>query len=468
MNDPTDNPTPTCPECVKLRQEIEVLKAIVHELQQRLNRNSSNSSIPPSANPLDAPKRLPRNPTGRKQGGQPGHRGHHRLQLPPERVTEVVEYIPEKCSDCQAPLPNEVALDHPEPRRHQVAELPPTPVVITEHRAHSRMCTCCGKLNRAEIPPQILSHTIGPRLTAVMSCLSGAYRLSRRSVKEILERVFNVSVSLGTIVKLEAQTAISLADSYDKILAEVRADEVKNTDETGWFKRGDRRWLWVAACRQSAAFRIHASRGADGLKALLGGKIHGMVSSDRWGAYNKLPLEQRQICWSHLGRDFQKHFERGGDAKEVGETGLEVHSCLFSDWNEFRDGKIDRSVLIQRMDQISTELRTQLETGSRSPDKKTRTFCRKLLKIYPALWNFSRIPGVEPTNNFAERTVRGAVIWRKCSYGHQSQLGGRFVERMLSVVTTLKLRSQNVLDYLYESVKSYRQNQISLQMTNQL
>ncbi|MEI7923261.1 MAG: transposase, partial [Planctomycetota bacterium] len=201
---------------------------------------------------------------------------------------------------------------------------------------------------------------------------------------------------------------------------------------------------------------------------LLGSKIHGMVSSDRWGAYNKLPLEQRQICWSHLGRDFQKHFERGGDAKDVGETGLEVHSCLFSDWNEFRDGKIDRSVLIQRMDQISTELRTQLETGSRSPDKKTRTFCRKLLKIYPALWNFSRIPGVEPTNNFAERTVLGAVIWRKCSYGHHSQLGERFVERMLSVVTTLKLRNQNVLDYLYESIKSYRQNQICLQMTNQL
>ena len=224
----------------------------------------------------------------------------------------------------------------------------------------------------------------------------------------------------------------------------------------------------LAACRQSAAFRIHTSRGADGLKALLDSKIHGMVSSDRWGAYNKLPLEQRQICWSHLGRDFQKHFERGGDAKEVGETGLEVHSCLFSDWNEFRDGKIDRSVLIQRMDQISTELRTQLETGSRSPDKKTRTFCRKLLKIYPALWNFSRIPEVEPTNNFAERTVRGAVIWRKCSYGHHSQLGERFVERMLSVVTTLKLRNQNVLDYLYESVKSYRQNQICLQMTNQL
>ena len=217
MNDQVANPTPACTECIKLRQEIEELKAIIRELQQRLNRNSSNSSIPPSANPLGAPKRLSRRPTERKQGGQPGHRGHHRLQLPPERVTEVVEYIPEKCSDCQAPLPKDADPGNPEPRRHQVAELPPTPVVITEHQAHSRRCPCCGKLNRAEIPPQILSHTIGPRLAAAMSCFSGAYRLSRRSVKEILERVFGVPVSLGTIVKLEAQTASSLADSYNRI-----------------------------------------------------------------------------------------------------------------------------------------------------------------------------------------------------------------------------------------------------------
>ena len=75
---------------------------------------------------------------------------------------------------------------------------------------------------------------------------------------------------------------------------------------------------------------------------------------------------------------------------------------------------------------------------------------------------------MEPTNNFAERTDLGAVIWRKCSYGHHSPLGGRFVERMLSVVTKLKLRGQNVLDYLYESIKSYRLNEISLHMTNQL
>ena len=155
MNDPTDNPTPTCHECVKLLQEIEVLKAIVHELQQRLNRNSSNSSIPPSANPLDAPKRLPRNPSGRKQGRSARPSRAPSSAIAARKSHRSRRIHPEKCSDCKAPLPKEVALDHPEPRRHQVAELPPTPVVITEHRAHSRMCTCCGKLNRAEIPPQI-------------------------------------------------------------------------------------------------------------------------------------------------------------------------------------------------------------------------------------------------------------------------------------------------------------------------
>ena len=189
-----------------------------------------------------------------------------------------------------------------------------------------------------------------------------------------------------------------------------------------------------------------------------------MLTSDRWSVYNKLPLDQRQICWSHLGRDFQKHSERSGDEKNIGKAGLEVHSCLFADWDEFKAGKIDRSVLIKRIDLIASEFNQELKKGCESSDKKVRAFCKKLLSIYPALWNFSRVLGVEPTNNYAERTVRGAVIWRKCSYGHQSKQGRRFAERMLSVVTTLKLRNQDVLNFLDESIKSYRQIQSNMQI----
>jgi len=457
MNDQAENSTPTCPECIKLRKEIEDLRAIIFDLQQRLNRNSSNSSIPPSANPLSAPKRPPVKPTGRKQGGQKGHRGHHRQQVPAEKVKEFVSFIPEKCVECQTDLPKEASSSDPQPRRHQVAELPPTPIFITEYQAHSRICPCCGKLNRAEIPPQILAHTIGPRLAAAMSCLSGKYRVSRRSVQEILKTIFGVHVSLGTIVKLESQTAVALGDCFDRILEEVRAAETKNADETGWSKRGKRRWLWVAASEQAAAFRIHVSRGFAGLQSLLGEKIHGTVTSDRWGAYNKLSIELRQLCWSHLGRDFLKHFERGADSKRIGELGLEIHSCLFADWEEFKNGKIARAVLTSRIDKLASELKPELEQGCRSPDKKVRNFCRRLLSVYPAMWHFSRHEGVEPTNNYAERTLRRSVLWRKSSYGHQSKMGGYFVERMLSVTTTFKLKKQDVLAFLFSSIQSYRQ-----------
>lgn len=456
MNDSSPDSTPNCPECARLRKEVEELKALVRELLQRLNQNSSNSSIPPSANPLNAPKRPGRKPTGRKQGGQPGHRGHHRQLASPDRVNEVVTYIPEKCGHCQADLPQWPDSDASEPRRHQVAELPPLTAVITEHQAHARKCACCGEVTRGDIPPEVLAHTIGPRLAAVMSCFSGVYRLSRRSTKQIVETIFGVPVSLGTIVALEVQTASSLAGAYEEIQAEVRSAPVKNTDETGWRERGLRNWLWMAATDTAALFRIHPKRGFAALQGLLGKKIQGVIGSDRWTAYNKLDLKNRQICWAHLKRDFQKLVDRAGPAESVGRAGLEIVECLFADWHEFREGLIDRERLRSRMERTRLELQFELELGRRSPDKKAARFCDNLLTLYPALWRFVEVEGVEPTNNHAERVLRPCVLWRKSSFGHQSPNGKKFAERIMSVTQTLKLRKQQTLDYLYQSIVEHR------------
>jgi transposase len=464
---PVISDTNGCPECADLRKRIEELEAIVRELRQRLNQNSSNSSIPPSANPLHAPRRLPKKPSGRKPGGQPGHRGHYRQLVPSERVDEVITYVPEKCAGCQADLPPEASPDDPRPRRHQVAELPPLAVVITEHQAMSRTCPCCGEVNRAEIPPHVLSHTIGPRLAAVMSCFSGVYRLSRRSIEEIVETIFGVPASLGSIVALEMQTSSALADAYQRIQAEVRSSPVKNIDETGWRERGIRNWLWTAATSTSALFLIHAKRGFAGLQALLGETIEGIVSSDRWSAYARLNPENRQICWAHLKRDFQKLVDRGGPSEAVGRSGLEVTQCLFADWWEFREGMIDRKRLASRLNRIRAEFLAELELGCRSPDKKTARFCRNLLSIDRALWSFGEVEGVEPTNNHAERILRPAVLWRKCSFGNQSRSGREFTQRILTVVQTAKLRQQQPLDLLCESILSYRLSRSAPQMPSQ-
>src|SRR6266851_1638222 len=115
---------PECPGCRELKRRVAELEALVRDLLARLGNNSSNSSVPPSANPLDAPKPVPKQPTGRKPGGQPGHPPHLKELLPPERVNRVVAFVPHECEDCHADLPTEASADDPEPTCFQTAELP--------------------------------------------------------------------------------------------------------------------------------------------------------------------------------------------------------------------------------------------------------------------------------------------------------------------------------------------------------
>jgi hypothetical protein len=191
MSVPEAPPDPGCRECARLRTELEAalrriaeLEALVHDLRLRLEQNASISSIPPSANPLGAPKPVVKARSGRRRGGQPGHPGHFRRRLPPERVQCVVDYVPEACAACRAPLPQEPTTGDPEPTWHQVAEFLEPAVIITEHRGHARTCPSCGEGTRAAIPEPIVVNVIGPRLADTMSYLVGRHHLSRRGVRE--------------------------------------------------------------------------------------------------------------------------------------------------------------------------------------------------------------------------------------------------------------------------------------------
>ena len=457
------DPTPDALRCVELQLQLDAalaritqLEAQVRELLLRLQQNSSNSSTPPSANPPHAPRPPAKPPTGRKPGGQPGHRGHHRHRLPPERVDRFEHYYPDVCAGCQATLPLQAGPDDPKPSWHQVAELPVTAAIVTEHQAHSRTCPCCGRLNHAAIPAQVRAHVIGPRLAAVMSYLSGRFHLSKRSVGELVEALFDAPVSLGTVATLEQQTSQALAPAHQQAGQAVQHAAVRNADETSWKQAGATRWLWTATTALVAYFVIHTRRGAVGLQALLGEAITGVVISDRWWGYNGLPLEQRQICWAHLKRDFRKCGDRGGEGKTVGEVGLAVVEDIFTLWWEYRRGQIDRPTMQRQMDPAVRELLGALRRGSGCADAKVRAFCDNLVKLYPALWLFAAMEGVEPTNNHAERMLRAGVLWRKNSFGSHSESGCRFAERMLTVVQTLRLQKRSVVDFLERSVVAHR------------
>jgi len=451
----------SCPGCVQrdaviaeLSRRIAVLEAQVRDLLARLGQNASNSSLPPSANPPDAPKPVVKKPTGRKSGGQAGHEPHLRQRLAGAQVSRVVRFIPKKCRCCQAALPDQAGVNDPEPSWHQVVELPPLVAEVTEYQGHTRTCRKCGAETHAAIPAELRRHVTGPRLAAFLAYLRGAHQVSQRGLEEIVETALEVPLSLGTIGRLEEQTSAALASAHVEALQAVRQAPVKNVDETGWKRAGG--WLWLAATRTVAAFVIHAQRGADGLKALLGETIVGILCTDRWSAYHGVPLEQRQVCWAHLKRDFQKCVDRGGASVKIGRAGLRIVSELFACWHRHRDGPGDVDELGEAMAPLSRRLQRVLRAGQRCADGKTATLCANLLACWPALWLFIFGNEVEPTNNHAERMLRRGVLWRKRSFGSHSAEGCRFAERMLTVVQTLRLQKRSVLRYLHEAIVAHR------------
>jgi transposase len=442
-----------------LQQQVSQLREQVRELQLRLNRDATNSSLPPSANPPHGRKPVVKKRTGRRQGSQPGHSPHLRLRLPEERLQRTITFVPKHCQHCQAPLPGKPSAADPQPTWHQVAELPEITAQVIEYQGHGRCCPQCGAMTWAKIPDDIRARSIGPRLTAVMALLTGCHHVSRRGVEAIVETVFGVPVALGTVASLEQETSQALAVPQAEAVEAVQQAATKNVDETGWKQAGHKRWLWASATTTVVAFAISISRGLAGLTALLGEAVSGIITSDRWGTYHSVPVAQRQLCWAHLKRDFQKCVDRGGLAAEWGRLALRLTRRVFRRWYAFRGGGLDRDGLQTRMQPLKREMRALLEAGMIRTDQATATLCKHLLKLEPALWTFVHNEGVEPTNNHIERLLRPAVLWRRTSFGSWSAEGCRFVERILSVTQTLRLQGRPVLPYLYEAIVAHRAGQ---------
>ena len=433
-----------------LRAKVATLEARVATLEERLSQNSQNSSRPPSSDPAHLP-RPQRKPSGRKPGGQPGHEGAGRFLKPPEEVDEVVEIKPEICADCGAKLKG----SDPHPVRHQVTELPPIHAKVTEYQLHTLPCTHCGVSTCAVLPGGVPRGAFGVRIGALASLLTGAYRVSKRNVRDLLEDCFGVDLALGSICPLEQITSEAIAAPVEEARAYVQAQPAVNMDETGWRQDNRRAWLWTAATALVSVFLIRASRGSKVVCELLGQTFKGVVGSDRWSAYSFLPLRRRQVCWGHLKREFQAFVDRGDASAPIGQALLTQVDQIFECWYRVRDGTLAKSTFRVYMGPVKGRVRELLRQGQACAHSKTAATCREILKVEPALWTFVIKEGVEPTNNAAERALRHGVLWRKSSFGTQSESGSRYVERMMTVVTTLRQQKRNVLDYLTTACEAH-------------
>jgi transposase len=418
----------------------------IAELKRRLNRNSQNSSVPPSQDPPNAPQRKRPDPSGRSQGAQPGHRGKGRKLLPAEAVDRAVERWPARCG-CGHSF-TEGDEEAGEPTRHQVTELPEIAVVLTEHRMHRRLCPDCGKAIRAELPTDVPAGAFGPRMEAAVATLAIRNRVSRRDTVELMGELFGARLASGTVDAILARAGEALAEPYEDLLARIRSAPALNVDETGWKLRGGKRTLWGAVASQAAVFRIAPDRHEREAAALLGEDFEGIVGSDRWWAYRGFDPKRRQACWSHLIRDLTAHSEGLAAQKEFGAQGLDIARGLFSAWDDFH-AHGDRRRLKREVAPLKREFKALLQRGSKGrPNKLTWGFSKNLLKIWPALWAFVEVEGVEPTNNRAERALRGPVIHRKLSLGSQSEQGETTTQRLLSASVTCRLQRRSLFAYL--------------------
>jgi transposase len=329
-----------------------------------------------------------------------------------------------------------------------VAELPPIEPEVHEYRIHRLSCPRCNAFTSGVLPEGVPRTAFGPRLHAVLSVLTGAYRLSKRQVVQLGSDLLGLTISLGMVAKLERITAEVLEQPVSELAEGVRAASAANIDETGWREGGRKAWLWVVVASVGIVFRVARSRAGAVAQALLGEQPKPIVISDRFPGYEWIALKSRQVCWAHLRRDMQAMIDRDGDGAEVGRRLLWQSDKLFEAWHKVRDGTIQRSTFLQTVAWLRPMVRATLERGAACACPKTATTCAELLRLWECLWTFTRVEGVEPTNNTAERALRHAVIWRRVSGGTDSETGSRFVERMLSVVATCRHQGRSVLEYL--------------------
>lgn len=439
-------------------------------LQEQTGLSSRNSSLPPSQDRPQHKKPRRQRCTGRHPGGQPGHRGVTRPLVPPEQVTTTVLVTPATC-----PCGHVFADDAPTtgaPYPHQVVELPPITPIVTEYQLAHRACPACGTTVRAPRPVGVSTLTLGPRAQALVVLLTGQYHLAKRAVTMLLRDACGLALSPASICAVEAEMSAALAAPVAAVRTAVAQAPAKHVDESGWPQRRDpdpglpddsplkRAWLWSATTADATVYLIRRGRNQAVARELLGlapdaRAYEAIVTSDRFGAYNFLPLTARQICWAHLDRDFLAMSERADPiAQQIGTALMAQADALFHAWHQYRDGHLSFAALGATLAPVRAAVAALLRDGQHA-DAKTQTVCHNLRQLEPALWTFLRVEGVEPTNNAAERSQRRGVMKRDHSFGTQTSAGSRYVERILTTVATCQQQGVNTLTYLTAALHAY-------------
>lgn len=448
-----------------LAARVERLEERLRRLEEQARQDSRTSSKPPSSDPPQTRQQRRAHARAKARelsrgertvGGQPGHRGAGRELRPEDQIDEIVDHYPEACRGCGRGFCADERRPSRRFGRHQVAELPSMSVLVIEHRTHRLRCSACHAQTTAELPVGISSSAFGAGLQAAVVTLTAVHRVSRRGMAELARELFGLRLSVGAVDAICQRAGDALAGPHTQLQDWVLEQDAVHVDETGWRTAGESRALWTLTSPGAAIFQIAEHCTREQLTELIG-PYPGIIVSDRWPGYEHLDPAQRQVCWSHLQRDFRRHSEGLAEQKAFGEHGLALAGRVFKAWRAYHHDHHDRDQLKAEIEAIERELRPLVDHAARKSarTRRHRRFANNLLKVWPALWTFATHPGVEPTNNPAQRALRGPVIHRKLSHGTRSRDGERFAERALSAAATCRLQDRSLFTYLRELITAH-------------
>lgn len=436
-----------CANCAALERRIAALETKL----ARLQKNSANSSKPPSSDIVKPPRASSGVATQRKRGGQPGHPRHERPPFAAAEIDERMDYTLSVCPDCGGQV---TLLDVPA-RVVQQVEIVAKPTTVSEHRSRACYCRRCQKTHYAELPaPVRRAGLVGPRLTALVAFLKGGCHCSFTTIRKFLRDVVGVTVSRGQLRKLCAKVSDGLDAAYEELLGAAREQAVLNVDETGHKEYAQRLWTWCFRAATFTLFKIDPSRSSQVLVDVLGAEFQGVLGCDYFSAYRKYMAEGNilvQFCLAHLLRDVRFLVEHpAARNRAYGRRLLTALRELFGVIH--RRDKLSARRFAVELQNAGDELLAQAVWRVPSTNE-AQNLAQRFHQHGASYVRFITTPGIEPTNNLAEQAIRFVVIDRLVTQGSRSEAGRRWLERIWSVLATCAQQDRSSFEFLAESVQ---------------
>jgi transposase len=405
----------------RLRRENELLRGRIIELEARLAQYE-NAHTPPSLRRSGNRKKDHTEAEKGKPGQKVGHKGLTRPSAKPDREVHVTKDL---CPDCGAKLGDPFRVES-----KIVEEIPePQPVAVTEYKICHYICPCCQKevvADDSDIPNEGM---FGNNTISQVALLKYGDRLPHRKIRDALKRVYGLVISPATIFDLTRRAADAVQSECDAILKRIQDAQVLYVDETSIDVQGKNHWIWVFTTQAETFFAIRKSRGMKVLVEVLTRQFEGTIVCDGWKPYSGF-TNRIQRCWAHLLRESKDLAEKIPEA-------VPLHEALKCIFEQLIDAlKSDPTPKVRRILWYLARARLNQLLDKEYADSKVKSFTGKIRNGFEYWFTFVIQPGVEPTNNRAERALREHVVQRKIIGTLRNEKGASIHERLMTVLAT--------------------------------